>query len=50
MTKAELIVELSKWPDDYEVMVDFQPVEFVECIEGRTSDGPGTINIQGNGA
>lgn len=47
MTIAELKLELAKWPDDYEVLVNFQCIDVVGCIEGRTSDGPGTLNIQG---
>lgn len=50
MNVMELRAELDKWPADYEVMVDCQPIQKVACIEGRTSDGPGTINLEGDGA
>lgn len=47
MNIAELKEAISKWPEDYEVMVNFQAIDTVACMEGRTSDGPGTLNIQG---
>ena len=49
MTKAELIAAMSQYPDNWTVMVNFENIETVEWIEGTTSDGPGSINIQGDG-
>lgn len=50
MNIKELKERLAEWPDDYEVLVNFESIEDIECGEGRTSDGPGFINIQGDGA
>jgi hypothetical protein len=48
--KGELVAELNKFPDDWEVMVNYERIVIVEPIEGSTSDGPGTLNILGDGA
>ncbi len=50
MRNDELCQLLKQYPDNFKVMVNFEHIEKVEVIEGTTSDGPGTINIEGDGA
>lgn len=50
MNIKELKERLSEYPEDYNVLVNMENIEDVECAEGRTSDGPGFINIVGDGA
>lgn len=47
MTIQELIDALTQWPLDYEVFVNYQRIEKVDVMEGTTSDGPGSLNIEG---
>lgn len=48
MTIDEVIAKLKEYPGDWELMVNYQRIERIEPIEGRTSDGPGTINAVGD--
>lgn len=47
MNVKQLIDAISKYPDDWEVMIDCDRILEVQPLEGTTSDGPGTINIVG---